>query len=126
MTTKHVSNNDLWLERANHIESLELENAQLREDLAEREAEILALRKALSDVNGVLFGEQLGFDHDAFKEALDTLPPTSYLEQWEREKYGEPVAYEWVEPEKGICISHQEPPEYEVYQVKPLYARKEK
>lgn len=33
----------------------------------------------------------------------------------------EPVAWEWVEPDRGMCISHNEPPEYEVYQVKPLY-----
>lgn len=33
-----------------------------------------------------------------------------------------PVALEWIEPERGMCISHSEPPEYGVYQVKPPYA----
>lgn len=38
------------------------------------------------------------------------------------EQAGEPVAWEWVNPEKGMCISHQEPPEYEeVYQISKLY-----
>ena len=34
----------------------------------------------------------------------------------------EPVAWEWVNPEKGMCISHQEPPEYEeAYQISKLF-----
>lgn len=38
------------------------------------------------------------------------------------EQAGEPVAWEWVNPEKGMRISHQEPPEYEeVYQISKLY-----
>lgn len=33
----------------------------------------------------------------------------------------EPVAWEWVEPESGLCIGHNEPPEYAAYCIKPLY-----
>jgi hypothetical protein len=85
---------------------------KLRADLAEREAEIAKLREALATVvrhdEYVMFqrcpdcdykcsGTCKDMPHSDYgkiaMKALSTPQPSSYLEQWEKEKYGEPRSY---------------------------------
>ena len=60
---------------------------ELRADLAEREAELTLLRDAIKLPTLVEMFQR--FDE------LSTPPSTSYLQEWERERYGEPVT--WAE-----------------------------
>ncbi len=75
------------------------EITKLRADLAEREAEIAKLREYLHELaclgNGDIYGNSIG--NCLAIEALATPQSTSYLEQWEKDCYGEPVIIE--EPE---------------------------
>jgi len=84
------------------IDGLLAINEQLRKDLAEREAEIAKLRdgllceKALIDTP--IARRKLNIEADnefllCIREALSTPPSTSYLEQYIKEKYGEPVGH---------------------------------
>jgi hypothetical protein len=35
-----------------------------------------------------------------------------------------PVAWEWVNPDKGLMVDHNEPPEYEeAFEIRPLYTK---
>ena len=95
----------------------------LRADLAEREAELVKLRAELAEreaenlhLRGVLVStdEYLKFySHPASKlvaEALSTPPSTSYLEQWEKSKYGDTVCWMWeFEYDDGAAFSTKKP-----------------
>lgn len=91
----------------------------LKADLAEREAECLKLRECLSncivsDINQPLATIAVW----RVKEALSTPPSTSYLEQWEKERYGEPVGY-------LDSTGRYQSASYKNNDVLPLYARKD-
>jgi hypothetical protein len=100
----------------------------LKNDLAEREAEIAKLRNWWEQIADVYSNEPKGLAYVAAQEALSTPPSTSYLEQWEKEKYGEPVAY------INVTDRQLEYARYTVFNTPttvslppiPLYARKEK
>lgn len=94
------------------------EITQLRADLAEREAECLQLRETLAYHQGQTRPIQATVD------ALSTPQSSSYLEQWEKSRYGEPVWYHSI----GI---YGESRFYDQVETKPegstpLYTRKEK
>jgi DNA repair exonuclease SbcCD ATPase subunit len=102
------------------------EQTKLRADLAEREAEIAKIREALevlwagSDQN-----EWDGKAIEFFKEALST-PSTSYLEQWEKERYGEPRSYLYkINTTIGGEAWTHDPRSRECLEALPLYARKD-
>jgi hypothetical protein len=62
---------------------------------AEREAEIAKLRECLEKIRRTdEDGEWFGAPYWQARKALSTPPSTSYLEQWERANYGEPVTIE--------------------------------
>lgn len=96
---------------------------RLLEKLAEREAEIVKLRAAADTHCKAM--EDHGYTNLALRKALSTPPSTSYLEQWEKDHYGEPVA--WLDLSKitpsGIVYASG----FKVNaKQSPLYARKEK
>lgn len=102
------------------------EITKLRKDLAEREAEILKLRVALDEVK--LRAVSLADAQVVALEALSTPPSTSYLEQWERERYGEPVAYINVNAQRlefALPTTFATPKTVDLQPI-PLYVRKEK
>jgi hypothetical protein len=113
------------------LERIEIDTKQLRKDLAEREAEIAKLRDYLHELaclgNGDIYGNSIG--NCLAREALSTPPSTSYLEQWEKEKYGEPVA--WIRFRSDGCYegpimdSQIEDVRKHSGVWKPLYARKD-
>jgi hypothetical protein len=97
-------------------------------DLAEREAEIATYRDVLHKLaclgNGKAYGNSFG--NDIAREALSTPQSTSYLEQWEKERFGEPVGYFDQEYMGGPVIFTQvNYSEKDREGVFPLYARKE-
>lgn len=103
---------------------------------AEREAEIVKLRDALSDLSSCVVGVIEGdYWPDSFtlqpaNKALSTPPSTSYLEQWERERY-EVAAWMQISVEEGIneAFPRKTKPEKfnaDWWKFEPLYARKDK
>lgn len=111
------------------IDGLLATNEQLRKDLAEREAECLKLQKTLLMVKSDPYFSDLDAESQySTEQALSTPPSTSYLEQWEKEKYGEPVA--WLATSRFMLDSYtKRKTNYvnsnDIVQT-PLYARKEK
>jgi hypothetical protein len=82
-----VTDQDYWDEANNQIELL-------HNKLAEREAEIAKLREVLETVEANTPDPYCAITRavDAqVRKALSTPQSSSYLEQWEKEKYGEPV-----------------------------------
>ncbi len=89
------------------IAVLETETASLVDQLAEREVEIAKLRDVLKSCVAAVeyrwehianraspvWETEIDAVHTKGIEALSTPPSTSYLEMWEKSKYGEPVAY---------------------------------
>ena len=66
-------------------------------------------------------------DTSAYCEALSTPPSTSYLEQWEKSKYGEPVGYfDQVYMGGPVIFIQMNYIDKDREGVLPLYARKEK
>jgi len=74
---------------ASDLLSLMTRIEQLQHDLAEREAGIARLRGYLHKLaclgNGDIYGNSVG--NCLAQEALSTPPSTSYLEQWEKDRY---------------------------------------
>lgn len=110
-----------------NIDILVSQREQLRADLAEREAEILAYRTVLHELaclgNGDKYGNSIG--NELARSSLEIQQPsTSYLEQWEKDRYGEPVA--WMNPKNGIPIAlvKKKTDRDNIFLV-PLYARKD-
>jgi hypothetical protein len=106
--------------------------------LAEREAEIAVLREALKMVEFIE-----GYDNESgtytfcpccdrekehghyecrLVEALSTPQSLSYLEQWEKEKYGEKFTVTWID---GICTIEPEDGRDYPTEFTELYARKD-
>jgi hypothetical protein len=90
-----VNAEQFWLRTQDHEKILSIQVA-----LAEREAENLKLREVLGMFPNTLHpcpeSECLCSQCEAVRskrEALSTPPSTSYLEMWEREKYGEPIVF---------------------------------
>jgi hypothetical protein len=70
------------------------ENKSLMAQLAEREAEIAVLREALLGfVNYPADDADYPPPYRAAHKALSTPQSSSYLEQWEKDRFGEPVGY---------------------------------
>jgi hypothetical protein len=94
-------------------------------DLAEREAEIAKLRNALDVIGDI--NKEIRISSGITKivrDAITNPPSTSYLEQWEKEKYGEPVAYE-VTTTDGLNMLMRVECQLVGHSSSPLYARKD-
>lgn len=97
-----VTDQDYWDEANNQIELL-------HRKIAEREAECLKLREALFASDELLRNlENSGNFYglcvmEANQEALSTPPSTSYLEQWEKNRY-QVVGYFGYEKVHGLDV----------------------
>jgi len=108
------------------------ETKKLRKDLAEREAENLKLKDAMKTINhsmsqALITGNdrmrEIQLSQVVSHEALSTPQSTSYLEQWEKSKYGEPILYMLPKGDRGYLKTHFELCHHE--SLIPLYARKD-
>lgn len=71
-----------------------VDNKRLAGELAEREAEIAKLRECFERIKAHNLHHGLPLRLiQIYREALSTQPSTSYLEQWDKERYGEPDSY---------------------------------
>jgi hypothetical protein len=102
--------------------------AELRKDLAEREAETVKLRNVLFASDELLRSlENSGGFYglcvmEANQAVLSTPPSTSYLEQWEHERYGEPVGH-FFKNHNGFLKQAGDPIGFP--DMLPLYTRKD-
>ena len=120
------------LKQSKAIEKDHEEILSLRVALAEREAEILKLRDWAKDSAHRVSCMRLDIyderDHGCTcgQEALATPPSTSYLEQWEKDRYLF-QGYVYSINNTHVRYSPDEPPEdaYDEGSLVPLYARKD-
>lgn len=120
----HGLGGDGWPSATTVIKTKDEVISSLKEQLAEREAEILALHDALGDFK---WNKDEGAFIARIEDALNTPPSTSYLEQWEKDNF-EVVA--WRDTGSYILDSYTRHKtnyvnSYDIVQT-PLYARKEK
>jgi hypothetical protein len=99
--------------------------AELRADLAEREAECLKLRKASQNLLDAYLRGSAATEvkaEKAMKEALSTPQSSSYLEQWEKDHY---VQVAQLGDLKGTTWTYAKLTLGDALNDTPLYARKE-
>jgi len=106
----------------------EKEVIQLRDVLAERDAEIVVLKGTLDMwlLSTIKDRGDYAAERSFTREALSTPPSTSYLEQWERERYGDPRSYLYkIYVPNGDTAWTTELRNRECLEALPLYARKD-